>query len=107
MHSQLINTLLGEIYRHHTCACFQSDFDASSPGLDCFELGSNPRIWPPRWCQIMQILSSTTIHKYCRPYPPISLAVAQSRSDVFLLPAVPQDFLPTPGHQRLDCCGTR
>jgi hypothetical protein len=50
MHNQLINTLCGGSHRHHTGASF--------PGLDCFELGSNPRVWPHCWCQIVQIVSS-------------------------------------------------
>lgn len=106
MHSQLINTLRDGSHRHHTCSCLLS-LALFSQGWIALNWAAIQRIWPHRWCQIMQIVSLRAIHKHCRPRPPISRAVAQPRSDVVPSSAVPQVFLPPPGHHRLDCCGTR
>src|ERR1700722_16595466 len=98
MHSQLINTLRGgKSPSSYLRFAFSPFFDASFLGLDCFALGSNPRIWSPRWCQIMQIVS---FKSHSQILPTVSASLLCSLHALapmsFLLPAVPQVFLPHP-----------
>src|SRR5947209_10847220 len=57
MHSQLINALGGEIHRHHTCACFQSDFDALSLGWIALNWAAIQGFGHLFGAKIMQIVS--------------------------------------------------
>lgn len=66
-------------------------------------MGSNPRIWPPRWCQIMQVVSFKS-HSQILPTISASLPCSCTTSlqclSFFRCSA---SFSSPPGHHRLDC----
>jgi hypothetical protein len=103
MHNQLINTSRGGKSSSSYLRLLPVCLDASSRGwiaLNWAAIQEFGHLVGAKSCRSCNF--SRAIHKCRRPCPPIFRAVAITSLRCLPFSAVPQSFLPPPGHQRLE-----